>query len=77
MGIPVEIPEPTSDQPKLRLEKVSRTFKAASGRLVALENIDLEVREGEFLCLVGPSGCGKSTLLNIMAGLDETAGLRL
>jgi NitT/TauT family transport system ATP-binding protein len=38
---------------------------------MALENIDLKVREGEFLCVVGPSGCGKSTLLNLMAGLDR------
>ena len=42
---------------------------------VALGDINLEVREGEFLAIVGPSGCGKSTLLKIIAGLDEpTAG---
>jgi|SRR5215470_7813199 len=39
------------------------------GRLVALEKINLEVRSGEFLCIVGPSGCGKSTLLHLIAGL--------
>jgi len=39
--------------------------------LVALDGIDLSVREGEFLCLVGASGCGKSTLLNLIAGLDS------
>lgn len=43
--------------------------------VVALEGIDLDVEEGEFISLVGPSGCGKSTLLRIVAGLDEpTAG---
>ncbi|MCJ7637255.1 MAG: ABC transporter ATP-binding protein, partial [Nitrososphaeraceae archaeon] len=37
----------------------------------AIENINLAVNDGEFICLVGPSGCGKSTLLNILAGLDN------
>ncbi len=56
---------------KLRLRDISRAFPTPRGALLALENIDLEVREGEFLCVVGPSGCGKSTLLNLMAGLDR------
>jgi NitT/TauT family transport system ATP-binding protein len=43
----------------------------AYGALVALQNIDLTVAEGEFICLLGPSGCGKSTLLRILAGLEE------
>jgi NitT/TauT family transport system ATP-binding protein len=71
MGIPTETPGSVTPQPKLRLAGVSRTFKASGGRLSALEDINLEVREGEFFCMVGPSGCGKSTLLNIMAGLDH------
>jgi NitT/TauT family transport system ATP-binding protein len=69
------MPEPlqASNQPKgkLRLSGVSRSFPTPRGTLVALENINLEVSEGEFLCIVGPSGCGKSTLLNLMAGLDQ------
>jgi NitT/TauT family transport system ATP-binding protein len=45
------------------------------GDLVALEDIDLQVREGEILALIGPSGCGKSTLLGIMGGiLQPTSG---
>lgn len=40
-------------------------------RVVALEGVDLEVKEGEFLTVVGPSGCGKTTLLNILAGLIQ------
>lgn len=56
---------------KLQLENISRSFPTPGGTLMALENINFAVKEGEFLCMVGPSGCGKSTLLNIMAGLDR------
>ncbi|CAH1652288.1 ABC transporter ATP-binding protein [Chelatococcus asaccharovorans] len=44
------------------------------GSFVALESIDLDVREGEFLSVLGPSGCGKSTLLRIIAGLEAPSG---
>jgi NitT/TauT family transport system ATP-binding protein len=56
---------------KLRVLGVSRKFVAEKSEVTALENISLEVGQGEFLCIVGPSGCGKSTLLNLMAGLDQ------
>jgi len=60
---------------KLLLENISRAFPSANGTTLAIDNLSLNVKEGEFLCIVGPSGCGKSTLLNIMAGLDRpTAG---
>ena len=60
---------------KLEIRGVTKTFLGKSGALTALESIDLDVRVGEFVCLLGPSGCGKSTLLNIVAGLDKpTAG---
>ncbi|PZS08804.1 MAG: ABC transporter, partial [Chloroflexi bacterium] len=58
---------------KLRTESLSRTFLGAGGydadAVRALEGVDLEIGEGEFVSIVGPSGCGKSTLLNILAGL--------
>jgi len=57
---------------KIRMEGVSRHFPSVqSAQLAALEDINLEVLPGEFLCIVGPSGCGKSTLLHLIAGLDR------
>lgn len=54
----------------IRLEHVNKTYQTQKGDLVAaLEDINLEVCENEFLTLVGPSGCGKSTLLKLVSGL--------
>lgn len=60
---------------KLRAENVSMVFTRDGKTTPVLQNINLEVANGEFLCLLGPSGCGKSTLLNIMGGfLSPTSG---
>src|ERR1044072_7077335 len=56
---------------KLSIEEVSKSFKTASGPVLALDRVSLNVAESEFVCLVGASGCGKSTLLNIIAGLEK------
>jgi NitT/TauT family transport system ATP-binding protein len=50
--------------------KVSRRFQQAAKTVVALEDLELEVREKEFVAIVGPSGCGKTTCLRLAAGLD-------
>jgi len=62
---------------KLTVEGVSKWFKTRRANVHALDNVSLQVREGEFVCLVGQSGCGKSTLLNIIAGLEFPDGGRV
>jgi NitT/TauT family transport system ATP-binding protein len=50
---------------------VSKVYGPAGSHTFALDRISLDVREGEFCCLVGASGCGKTTLLNLIAGIDR------
>ncbi len=55
--------------------RATETFAAdESGMMTALDDVSLDVRTGEFLCLLGPSGCGKTTLLRMVAGLLEAEG---
>ena len=64
--------------PKIQLQEVSLSYQTDSGsELLALDRIDLDVRSGEFLCIVGPSGCGKSTLLHLIAGLQKPTSGRV
>ena len=66
---------PEASPVKLETRGLTMTFRTDAGDVRVLESIDLDVSDGEFVCILGPSGCGKSTLLNIAAGfLSPTAG---
>lgn len=69
---------------KILAENITKIFKIknngrqnGSSQLMALNNVNLEVKKGEFLALVGPSGCGKSTFLDIVGGLTQPSGGRI
>jgi nitrate ABC transporter ATP-binding subunit len=71
---------PTNLQPKpepfLLIENVSKVYPTAKGRYVVLDQVNLEVQQGEFVCVIGHSGCGKTTLLNMVSGFSKpTDGL--
>ena len=55
----------------LILKDVSKEFNTKYKKTTTLENFNLEIKKGEFVCILGPSGCGKSTVLNIIAGLED------
>lgn len=59
--------------PILDLKSVSKQFELQGQRIEALRDANLQVRKGEFICLIGASGCGKSTLLRIVAGFEPTS----
>lgn len=60
---------------KVSIRNVGMRFCTDDKRVEVLENVNLDIREGEFVCLLGPSGCGKSTLLNIVGGfIPPTSG---
>ena len=56
---------------KLKIDNVKKIYNSRNGEMIALNGVNLDIAENEFICVVGPSGCGKSTLLNIIAGLLE------
>lgn len=55
---------------KIIAKNIWKTYETAQGPNIAIQDFNLEVADGEFVCIVGPSGCGKSTFLRILAGLE-------
>lgn len=58
----------------ISVQNVSKSYSRDSLKIPVLNNINLDVQEGEFLSLMGPSGSGKTTLLNLIAGIDKPSG---
>lgn len=56
---------------KIALNHVGKTFQTTTGPLVVLDDVNLDIKEGEFVAVVGASGCGKSTLLRLLMGLEQ------
>lgn len=63
--------EMSNKSPILQAKNIVKHFDHNGESMLALDGINLDVHEGDFVCLVGPSGCGKSTFLNIIAGLEK------
>ena len=64
---------PAASEPTVRLSRVSKHF----GELIAVQDLDLDIRPGEFFTLLGPSGCGKTTTLRMVAGFEDPTGGRI
>jgi bicarbonate transport system ATP-binding protein len=65
---PQSVATATKREPFLTIENVSKVYPTKKGSYTVLEDVNLTVQEGEFICLIGHSGCGKSTLLNMVSG---------
>jgi len=61
------------EKPLLKITNIKKVYHDLSGEIEAIQNINLDVFDKEFLSIVGPSGCGKSSLLSILSGLENKA----
>lgn len=55
----------------LKINNLSKTYHEKDGEITAIENLNLEIYENEFIAIVGPSGCGKSSLLSVLTGIEK------
>ena len=62
---------------KLQVRGLSKIYEDNGREVVALKDVNLEVKESEFVMIVGPSGCGKTSLINIIGGLDEASSVEV
>jgi NitT/TauT family transport system ATP-binding protein len=67
---PMTSPAPATGTAKISVRDIRKTFQLKGEEFVALERVNLDIADNEFVTVVGPSGCGKSTLMNILAGLE-------
>ncbi len=63
--------------PIIRVQNLSKSYTRDSFKIPVLNNISMEIEDGEFLAIMGPSGSGKTTLLNLIAGIDKPSGGKL
>ena len=77
MALPMAVAQPAVRESAAIALSIEGVHKRFDNKFVALQHVDLEVRQGEMLCLLGPSGCGKTTLLRIIAGLETQTGGRI
>ena len=63
--------KPETESPYIRCRNLTKVYQKGKTTVTPLEDLDLDVRRGEFLALMGPSGSGKTTLLNLIAGIDR------
>jgi bicarbonate transport system ATP-binding protein len=64
-------PQPNWANAFLTLENVAKVYPTPKGSYTVLENVNLKIKQGEFICLIGHSGCGKTTLLNMVSGFTH------
>jgi bicarbonate transport system ATP-binding protein len=63
--------QPSASAPLLEISQLSKVYPTSEGPFTVLEDVNLEVAEGEFICVIGHSGCGKSTLLDMVSGFNH------